>query len=160
MTKNDITFAVVLWGLLLIFVLYALDCNADDTQKMEQYVSEYFDGLYPKRQARAISYIPLIVESGKKYTLDPWLLLVVMRHESGYAWKRKGAAGEVGLMQVKNRPRPIEPAANINRGAEILRMYLDRCGTVLQALSAYQTGRCKPVIKTAKLRFREYKGTK
>jgi soluble lytic murein transglycosylase-like protein len=164
--KNDIIIAIVMWGLVLIFILYAFSLSADETKvnkntslymnkytQVESYIEKFFGKLYPKRTKRAIFYIPVIIEAGEKHKIDPLLIAVVMGDESSFRIEAEGAKDEQGLMQIKNWPRKLTPEENINRGAALLREYLNRCGTLLQALSAYQSGRCKPILKSARRRL-------
>ncbi|MBV6340975.1 transglycosylase SLT domain-containing protein [Candidatus Magnetobacterium casensis] len=91
--------------------------------------------------------------------MDPALVAIIICFES--AWKRHdvGPLGEKGLMQIKPRPNydpPTDPADNIEHGVKYLADKIRECGSVLTGLSAYQSGRCTPIIRQARYRYAVY----
>ncbi len=91
-----------------------------------------------------------------RYGLDPSLLLAIMHVESSGDPAARGAAGEVGLMQVMpataQQVRPgitpaelADPEINLDVGAAYLAAQLRRYGGDLwQAVSAYNAGTATP----------------
>lgn len=90
----------------------------------------------------------LIVYSATKYQLDPLLIYLVMREESGFNHRAVSRVGARGLMQlmpgtaqrlgVRNIHDPLE---NVEAGAKYLRSLLEMFnGDVNLALAAYNAG--------------------
>ena len=90
----------------------------------------------------------LIVYSATKYELDPLLIYLVMREESGFNYRAVSRAGARGLMQlmpgtalrlgVRNIHNPYE---NVDAGTRHLRKLLEMFnGDVNLALAAYNAG--------------------
>lgn len=83
------------------------------------------------------------------HRLDPYLILAVISIESAFNPLAESVAGAKGLMQVMPKVHAdrfsafggvdaaLDPNANIQVGAQILREYLDRYLTVEAALAAY-----------------------
>jgi hypothetical protein len=124
------------------------------------YIASFFSGLYPAREARARSYIPIIIEEADRNTLDPLLIAAVITWESSWRTDARSRKGAVGLMQVMGEAARgydlTTPRGQIAAGTRWLRVRLNECGTLLTALNAYQVGRCKPVIKGARWRYKDY----
>ena len=144
---------MIKYSLLLLLLSFVTPVHSND---LNEYIDRFFDGTrYHVRKAKAKSYIPLIEKYAAYYQLDPLLIGVVISFESSWRADARGQKDEQGLMQIKNiRIRSIKQ--NIRVGARILRQELNRCGTLLQALNAYQTGRCKPIHWRARRRYKEY----
>lgn len=95
-------------------------------------------------QLVAVSY-----ETAASYRLDPFLLLAVISIESGFNPLAESPVGAVGLMQIMpkvhadkfkafgGQQQALDPWVNLQVGAQILREYLDRFGSVEAALRAY-----------------------
>jgi soluble lytic murein transglycosylase-like protein len=90
----------------------------------------------------------LIVYSATRYQMDPLLIYLVMREESGFNYRAVSHAGARGLMQlmpgtakrlgVRNIHDPVE---NVEAGTRYLRGLLDMFGgDVNLALAAYNAG--------------------
>ncbi|MDI3316726.1 MAG: lytic transglycosylase domain-containing protein [Bacillota bacterium] len=99
-----------------------------------------------------------IVREGRRHQLDPWLIYAVIRHESGFNPEARGAAGEIGLMQIlPSTARWIhrnlmgggelqlsalfDPVTNVRYGtAYLARLIRQNGGDVALALTAYNAG--------------------
>lgn len=90
----------------------------------------------------------LIVNSGNKYELDPLLIYLVMREESGFNYRAVSHVGARGLMQlmpatarqlgVRNIHDPVE---NVEAGTRYLKNLITLfAGDVNLALAAYNAG--------------------
>jgi len=90
----------------------------------------------------------LIIQSAARYRLDPLLIYLVMREESGFNYRAVSRVGARGLMQlmpatarqlgIRNIHNPIE---NVEAGTRYLRRLLEIFGgDVNLALAAYNAG--------------------
>lgn len=90
----------------------------------------------------------LIVEAGLRHRIDPLLIYLVMREESGFNYRAVSRVGARGLMQlmpatarrfgVRNINNPQE---NIEAGTRYLQLLIDTfSGDVNLALAAYNAG--------------------
>ncbi|MBK9313943.1 MAG: lytic transglycosylase domain-containing protein [Acidobacteria bacterium] len=90
----------------------------------------------------------LIVYAATKYQVDPLLIYLVMREESGFNYRAVSRVGARGLMQlmpdtarrlgVRNIHDPIE---NVEAGTRYLRSLIDMFGGDMNlALAAYNAG--------------------
>lgn len=84
--------------------------------------------------------------SGKKYNIDPLLILSVIAVESSFKAAVKSTAGAIGYMQivpkwhkekVSDTALLYDPEYNVRVGTQILREYLDRYGSIDRALQKY-----------------------
>ncbi len=88
-------------------------------------------------------WTPQIEASAKKYGVDPNMIKALMKLESNGDPNAGGAPGVVGVMQVYtnvwgNGPWETDTAANIDKGTEILKSYLDGAGgDYYEALRGY-----------------------
>ncbi|ADG05355.1 Lytic transglycosylase catalytic [Kyrpidia tusciae DSM 2912] len=89
----------------------------------------------------------LIQNVAARRGLDPALLRAVMMAESGGNPAARSPAGALGLMQLMPSTAralgvdPLDPAQNLDGGAQYLRSLLDRYGgDVLKATAAYNAG--------------------
>ncbi|MDI3298924.1 MAG: lytic transglycosylase domain-containing protein [Bacillota bacterium] len=99
-----------------------------------------------------------IVREAGRYGLDPWLVYAVIRRESNFNPGERGAAGEIGLMQILpstawwinghligraglQLSSLLDPSLNVDFGtaylAELLR---ENGGDLARALTAYNSG--------------------
>ncbi|MCX7793958.1 MAG: transglycosylase SLT domain-containing protein [Thermodesulfovibrionales bacterium] len=118
--------------------------------EMKERIDERF--LYP------IVYPDLILKISRIHSIDPYLLLSIMREESRYNPDAISPAGAVGLMQimpytaerllrtgaVKNNRNSnqllYDPEFNIQLGALYLRKLLDQYKEIPVAIAAYNAG--------------------
>jgi hypothetical protein len=105
-----------------------------------------------------------LVEVGRTYSIDPWLMAAMAFKESGFNPFAMGSLGELGILQINPERRDAkgvrfirdewyrkrcrkEPGACqrevIEHAAQVLNRSLERCnGDLEAALGAYNTGRC------------------
>ncbi len=122
------------------------------------------DILYP------LAYWQTVSEISDLYTLDPFILLAVMREESRFDPNARSIAGALGLMQImphtadslnKHLKMDIDDASdiynvrtNITVGAYYLNSLLKEFGSLPLALAAYNAGhdRVREWVKEGKYR--------
>ncbi len=112
--------------------------------------------------SRVATFARLIGDASRRHDLDPFLLAAMAFRESGMNPLAAGAAGERGIVQL----HPRGPGAGVrfvrseayrrncerrpgvcqeevlDAGAQLLSRSLERCGTVRDALGAYNRGLC------------------
>ncbi|CBE69465.1 protein of unknown function [Candidatus Methylomirabilis oxygeniifera] len=110
----------------------------------------YWECLYP------LGYWELVQEQSARYTLDPYLVVALIREESAFGERVVSSSGAVGLMQllpttanglVNNTGKPVEPVkldvppTNIALGTRYLAMMIKEFkGNRARALAAYNAG--------------------
>ena len=100
----------------------------------------------PANDAEA-GYIPLFVDAGHRWGVDPALLAAVASAESGFNALAQSPAGAQGLMQFMPATAaemgvdPWEPGSAIDGAARYLRKSLDQFGSVDLAVASYNAGR-------------------
>jgi soluble lytic murein transglycosylase-like protein len=90
--------------------------------------------LMDAAEARASEPTPEILrvveDASRRHGVDPRLVLAVMKVESNFNVNAKGAAGEVGLLQLHPRyhlARPGDVTRNVDTGVRYLAYVLRRC---------------------------------
>ncbi len=115
---------------------------------------EFMNVSQPPRIAKQISSDPILSKYGaeiqkaaEKYSLDPALIISVIKAESGGDYLAESPAGAKGLMQLidstaaeMNVEDVFNPADNIDGGSRYLKSMLDRFKSVKLALAAYNAG--------------------
>jgi soluble lytic murein transglycosylase-like protein len=92
--------------------------------------------------------VPIFIEAGQKYNIDPNLLAAQAFKESRYNRRAVSRIGAEGIMQLKPKTArslgvtdSFDPRQNIMGGAKYLRKQLDRFnGDLTMALAAYNAG--------------------
>jgi soluble lytic murein transglycosylase len=114
------------------------------------YTEELHHFLYP------LAYWDIVEDLSRKYTIDPLLVLSVMREESRFDSEARSAAGAFGLMQVmpqtafrlssrlklnKNGTRELcDIKNNLDIGTRYLSYLIKEFGSYTHALAAYNAG--------------------
>jgi hypothetical protein len=121
--------------------------------------------LNQKRGRRAPEVSRMIVEASLERELDPYVLAVVVAHESSFNEKvPDGKIGEQGLTQVHGlaKRRALKQGYDLTTskgqlaaGALHLQFCQEKCGgTLVRVLAGYQAGRCGSKVSGARLRTR------
>src|SRR5574337_1305618 len=113
-------------------------------------VQRYWEFLYP------LGYWGLVQEQSARYTLDPYLVVALIREESGFGERVVSSSGAVGLMQLlpttanhlvnatggSGDPTKLDaPVNNIALGTRYLAMMIEEFkGNWARALAAYNAG--------------------
>jgi len=116
-----------------------------DLQRVKTYVAKRY-------QVSAVALEPLLAaaqQTGRSVGVDPLLLVAVMAIESRFNPFAESPMGAQGLMQVipkwhpdkvdvkSDRSAMFDPDTNIRVGALVLKEYIQRTGSVEQALQRY-----------------------
>ncbi len=112
-------------------------------------IARFLAGKYQLAIDRVQEFVELAYRAGKEVKVDPLLILAVASIESNFDPTAQSERGAQGLMQVLTRVHAdkfapfggaaaaFDPLANMKVGAQILKDYLLRDGTVEAALKAY-----------------------
>jgi soluble lytic murein transglycosylase-like protein len=115
----------------------------------QQAVAEFIAKRYRVAEDAAGEFVAMAYRAGDQHRVDPLLILAVMAIESRYNPVAESTMGARGLMQVIPRYHPeklephggadalLEPAVNIQVGAQILREYQRRFRDTETALQMY-----------------------
>jgi len=118
-------------------------------EREQRAVTEYIAKRYRVSDQAIAGFVSLAYQAGAQYAVDPLLILAVMAIESRYNPVAESSMGARGLMQVipkyhleklldhGGEPALLEPAVNINVGAQILREYQRRFRDLETALQMY-----------------------
>jgi len=103
-----------------------------------------------------LAFWPEVKEASETTSLDPYLILSVIREESRYEPEARSIAGAIGLMQLmpqtarrynknvkvhlKDSPELYEARTNILVGSSYLKQLLNKLGSVPLALASYNGG--------------------
>lgn len=117
--------------------------------KDEQF-EDFKDIMYP------LAFWPVVESASKRFDIDPFLLLSIMREESRFKPEAKSTAGAIGLMQlmpmtakrlvrktglqIKDNSDIREIKTNITIGAFYLKELIREFGSTIIATAAYNAG--------------------
>lgn len=117
--------------------------------KDEQF-EDFKDIMYP------LAFWPVVESASKRFDIDPFLLLSIMREESRFEPEAKSTAGAIGLMQlmpmtakrlvrktglqIKDNSDIREIKTNITIGAFYLKELIREFGSTIIATAAYNAG--------------------
>jgi soluble lytic murein transglycosylase-like protein len=133
----------------------------------QQAVTEFIAKRYRVAEDAAGEFVTMAYRAGEQHRVDPLLILAVMAIESRYNPVAESNMGARGLMQVIPRYHPeklephggeqalLEPAVNIQIGAQILREYTRRFGDLETALQVYAGAFDEPTSRYANKVFAE-----
>jgi soluble lytic murein transglycosylase-like protein len=107
------------------------------------------DGLKASKYLTRSEYESLAIKTGKKYSVDPDLILAVIKAESFFDTNAVSKKGAKGLMQVMDFnfaslgiTDPFNPKQNVDGGTKYLKELLDLYkGDLDLALAGYNAGR-------------------
>jgi len=125
-------------------------------------IAEYFGGVYPKSEALAQSYVPIVIEECDKENVDPIMMATIITFESGWRTHAVGKKrGEIGLGQLLGEAKGGSdlktPRKQINKSVIWFAKKKKQCnGNLVRAIGAYMSGKCK-ALTMAKERYRFYK---
>ena len=125
-----------------------------DSYEIEKRDGDFLKVTQPARIKEQITSDPILSKYGaeiqkaaEKYSLDPALIISVIKAESGGDHLAESPAGAKGLMQLidstateMNVKDVFNPADNIDGGSRYLKSMLDRFKSVKLALAAYNAG--------------------
>jgi hypothetical protein len=156
-------------------VVYIPPGQLGTVAEIEDYIKSFLSTWYKagtgKRWSEAPEIARLIVAESLAVNLDPKMLAVTVKYESGFVVQPglgiKGKKGERGLGQLHGlaRARAVTAGCDLEtirgqlRGTALwLREALETCGgDELAAFRAYQTGSCKAKTSGSILRFADLK---
>ncbi len=125
-----------------------------DNFEIDNRPGDFFKVTQPIRIKENISSDPILMKYGdeilkaaEKYSLDPALIISVIKAESNGDHKAVSPAGAKGLMQLidstaaeLNVKNVFNPSENIDGGSRYLKNMLDRFKSLKLALAAYNAG--------------------
>jgi soluble lytic murein transglycosylase-like protein len=128
--------------------------NGDDkaagrNSRQQRYVTDWLSRRYRVAGDAANMLVSTAYNTAHEMKLDPLMILAVMAIESGLNPFAESPMGAQGLMQVMSKVHSdkfedmggkqaaLNPVANIRVGAQILKDYVDRTGSVEGGLKSY-----------------------
>jgi len=130
-------------------------------------LAEFISKRWRIADTAATSFVSIAYRAGKRYSVDPVLLLAVMAIESRYNPVAESVVGAKGLMQIipkyhldklldhGGEEALLDPEVNIHVGAQILRDYYRRLQDQEAALQRYAGAFDEPTSRYAAKVFEE-----
>ncbi|GAB3467308.1 hypothetical protein GCM10027321_34540 [Massilia terrae] len=127
----------------------AVEDKVAANSKQQQFVTSWLSRRYRVATDAANMLVATTYETAQEIKIDPLLVLAVMAIESGLNPFAESPMGAKGLMQVMAKVHhdkfeevggaqaALNPVANIRVGAQILKDYVNRTGSVEGALKTY-----------------------
>ena len=127
----------------------------------QEAVTAFIAKRYRVADEAVAEFVSAAYRAGRKFAVDPLLVLAVMAVESRYNPVAESGVGAKGLMQVLPRfhleklaqhggeEALLDPEVNIEVGTQILREYLRRFGETVTALQMYAGAMNEPKAEYA-----------
>lgn len=118
-------------------------------EREQRAVADFIAKRYRVSDQAVAGFVTTAYRAGRRFAVDPLLILAVMAIESRYNPVAESNVGAMGLMQVLPKFHQdklsehggeqalLDPAVNIEIGTQILREYLSRFGETETALQVY-----------------------
>ena len=144
---------------ILFFLFFSLQLT-----ETTEYLNWWTQNVSSQKRQAILQYAPITSFWSWYYQIDPLLVDITISCESSWNPGAVGKIKELGLMQLHNKKaracmRNInDPSDQIRCGVKYRKKWIDDCnGSYLQGLNKYRTGKCKPVDKKARYRYKLYK---
>jgi len=136
-------------------------------EREQRALAEFISKRWRIAETAATSFVAISYRAGKRYSVDPVLILAVMAIESRYNPVAQSVVGAKGLMQIipkyhldklldhGGEEALLDPEVNIHVGAQILREYVRRLGDQEAALQRYAGAFEEPTSRYASKVFEE-----
>ncbi|MGA8048690.1 MAG: transglycosylase SLT domain-containing protein [Burkholderiales bacterium] len=123
--------------------------NAGAVEREQRAVADFIAKRYRVADQAVAGFVSTAYRAGRRFAVDPLLILAVMAVESRYNPVAESNVGAMGLMQVLpkfhldklsqhgGKDALLDPEVNIQVGTQILREYLKRFGETETALQVY-----------------------
>ena len=130
-------------------------------EQEQEAVTAFIARRYHVADEAVAGFVATAYRAGRKFAVDPLLVLAVMAVESRYNPVAESGVGAKGLMQVLPRfhleklaahggeEALLDPDVNIEVGTQILREYLRRFGETVTALQQYAGAMNEPKAEYA-----------
>ena len=118
-------------------------------EREQRALAEFISRRWRIAESAATSFVSIAYRAGKRYSVDPVLILAVAAIESRFNPVAESVVGAKGLMQIipkyhleklldhGGEEALLDPEVNIHVGAQILREYTRRFGDQQAALQMY-----------------------
>lgn len=94
----------IVFALLIVCVIAGCAFSASALDAKARNIYQLFTSRNPKLSASAAkNYTELVIQAGKKYKQDPYVIAAIIVHESTVNYKAVSKGGDYGLMQVRWR---------------------------------------------------------
>jgi soluble lytic murein transglycosylase-like protein len=136
-------------------------------EREQRALAEFISRRWRIAETAATTFVSASYRAGKRYSVDPVLILSVMAIESRYNPVAESVVGAKGLMQIipkyhleklldhGGEDALLDPEVNIQVGAQILREYYRRLGDQEAALQMYAGAFDEPTGRYAAKVFEE-----